>query len=150
MNMKQRANKFLMAAAGIGVILMVSANPAMADNGRHHGYGHAKGHHAYGHHKHHRHHRHHRRHYVVADHHLRYAYPVTDRPYVAYQQPHYATGGASGAAYHGSSPNFGNAVGGALGGYLGSKIGKGSGQLAATAAGAVIGYSIGGRVGAQY
>jgi len=165
MNIKRRAKLFMPAAAGLGVLLMVSANPVLARGG--HGQGDSHGgphydrshdghHYGHGYNKHHkrRHVRHHRRHHVVvhhrySDHRSGYGYPIK-QSYRSYQQPLYGTSGSYGFGYQASSPNFGNAVGGALGGYLGSKVGKGSGQLAATAAGAIIGYSVGGHVGSQY
>lgn len=171
MNTIRRAKNLLASAAGLGVLLLVSANPALADHNRdryahgdrHYDRGHGGHHYGHGHHKrHHRKHLRHQRRHRLAMHHRYsdhrvgydqgYRYPA--QPYVTYQQPYqssnYATGGSYSSGYHGSSPNFGNAVGGALGGYLGSQIGSGSGQLAATAAGAVLGYSLGGHLGADY
>ncbi len=158
MKTKRRTSVLFSAVAGIGVLLAMSANPALADRGRHHGQRYGEHHYRHGHHHHHHRGHHgyrHRKHHVSANYGRRsynragYGYPVSAYPTITYRQP-YATSRSYGSAHYSNSPNFGNAVGGALGGYLGSKVGKGSGQLAATAAGAVIGYSIGGHVGSRY
>lgn len=160
MNTRRRAKSLLSTAAGFGIILMMSASPAIAHGGHYHGHGVTGLHYGIGHYKRHHYNRNHYYHHVVTNWHRHshhqagydrgHRYRLTDRPYATYQQPGYRTNQVYGAGYHRNSPNFGNAAGGALGGYLGSKIGKGSGRLAATAAGAVIGYSIGGRLGAPY
>jgi hypothetical protein len=150
MSKLQRAMKLKSSIVGLGVMLLLSAGPVMADGGHRHGHGRSDCHDArhynkhYG--KHHdRYDRRDRRHYHGHKSYYRGDYARRPATYVvSVQQPIYAGGSPYNSGYYRSTPNFGNAVGGALGGYLGSQIGSGSGQLAATAAGAVIGYSIGG------
>ncbi len=156
MNTKRRAKTLWSTAAGLGVIFMVSANPAMANDTHHSGHGYDRHYYVYDHHQSHHRPHHYRGHHVFTNYHSRrhysagyargFAYSVVPYNNITYQRPVYHTG----SGHRSNSLNFGNAAGGALGGYLGSKVGKGSGRLAATALGAVIGYSVGGHIGAQY